>query len=288
MRQPSRGSLQLRGVRPLVRTGQICSLGICSCPSAAHSICNGVCADTWSDPLNCGTCGIACAQGQVAMGTACAPPAVSTVRARANGSCTNLQSDLSNCGGCGQTCGAGQICSLGICSCPLVARSSATACARIPGPIPLNCGTCGHACGHGQVCNGDGLCATNCVDGWRPRATEAVSTCRVTQITAGRAGRTCGVDQLCSLGQCSCPSAEPFVCNGVCADTKSDPLKLRDVRACVRAGAGVQRGWRVRHQLAWTVRPRCNGSCTDLQSDTSNCAMLRPHVRRGQVCSLGI
>jgi hypothetical protein len=50
-----------------------CKDGKCTC-AAAETDCNGTCADTQSDPANCGGCGVACAAGEACTGGICQVP----------------------------------------------------------------------------------------------------------------------------------------------------------------------------------------------------------------------
>nr|HEX4313444.1 hypothetical protein [Kofleriaceae bacterium] len=101
---------------------QVCHLDQCG---------NDVCTDLQSDPVNCGTCGSACASDQTcsagaceqvgsgsgsgsdvcdAPDTSCGPDA-----------CVDLDTDAANCGACGSACATTATCMTGRCTNPLVA-----------------------------------------------------------------------------------------------------------------------------------------------------------------------
>ncbi len=55
------------------KSGDACAGGECAC-AVDEADCNGTCADTRSDPANCGGCGIACAAGEACTGGICQVP----------------------------------------------------------------------------------------------------------------------------------------------------------------------------------------------------------------------
>jgi hypothetical protein len=126
--------------------------------------CGTGCVDLWSDPFNCGGCGIACPNGVCEGGTCfpvhadigCVLPTV-----MCGGLCADLRSDPNNCGACGTVCPAG-ICEGGTCSsvhadigCVLPTVMCGGLCADLRSD-PYHCGGCGIACASG-VCEG-GTC----------------------------------------------------------------------------------------------------------------------------------
>jgi hypothetical protein len=159
--------------------GTDCSSGLC---------CNQVCSTFLTDPLNCGTCGLACpdnencANGicigcaQLPQGTSCNAGAYTGLCC--NGNCANILSDHNNCGGCGDdgdagppyVCTIGQNCidagCIGQCVgatdnsiCSIMTTDDGNCCNQVctnPDNDSQNCYLCGNVCPTG-VCE-DSLC----------------------------------------------------------------------------------------------------------------------------------
>ncbi len=134
--------------------------GTAECPSGTTD-CDGTCVATPSDPMNCGSCGNACAAGEVCSVGMCASECGSGTTECA-GMCTNTNVDPMHCGSCGTTCDAGELCSGGACglSCGGGTMLCGTACADTA-IDRSNCGGCGNVCGDGQICEA-GSCVTAC------------------------------------------------------------------------------------------------------------------------------
>ncbi|HJL33814.1 MAG TPA: MopE-related protein [Polyangiaceae bacterium LLY-WYZ-15_(1-7)] len=78
--------------------------------------CGGVCADTDTDPNNCGFCGNVCPIGDACVAGTCTPGGgCGAGEALCGGVCTSIVGDPLNCGGCGIRCGAAGACNLGTC-----------------------------------------------------------------------------------------------------------------------------------------------------------------------------
>ena len=89
------------------------SSGSTGCPSP-FMMCGTTCTATQVDPANCGTCGNACAAGQLCLGGSCVA-SCSAPNTACGQACVDLQSDGFDCGACGHACGPGQICLEGVC-----------------------------------------------------------------------------------------------------------------------------------------------------------------------------
>jgi hypothetical protein len=99
-----------------------CSEGAgCSGCAPGQTECNGVCADTCCDPLNCGACGVACPNGLTCFEGVCDCPSglcCPQSEVLCDGSCVATCCDNDHCGACGNACPAGQTCFEGACGCP--------------------------------------------------------------------------------------------------------------------------------------------------------------------------
>jgi hypothetical protein len=101
-----------------------CTVGTCN---LGFADCNGIAADgceinVFSDPSNCGNCGVVCAiGGTCSKGTCACSGAAPDV---CSGTCVNKLTDPSNCGLCGHSCNGGT-CNGGICSAPPACTTAA-------------------------------------------------------------------------------------------------------------------------------------------------------------------
>jgi len=118
--------------------------GDCSgCPGTVA--CGNFCADTQTDPGNCGVCGVACGSGQTCTGGECVPLCAD------NGVCTSS-------GYCATACPTGSA------LCGAASSGESTSFCSNEQTDPLNCGACGIACPSGQSCVA-GACQTPCTTG---------------------------------------------------------------------------------------------------------------------------
>ena len=149
----------------------------CSLCTATQMCCGGVCLDTESDPLHCGSCD-ACAAAPRSSPTcnagtcelACDPDYADCNGTYADGCEADLGA-LSTCNSCGNACtdypNTTEACVAAGCS-----YTCGTAFQNCGGPSPdcetdtntsvMHCGACGRACGPSQTCD-EGTCR-----GWRP------------------------------------------------------------------------------------------------------------------------
>ena len=128
--------------------GQSCTPG--------QMMCGGGCKTVATDAENCGTCGNACAAGQVCQAGQCA---CSAGLLACGGTC--VASNAMHCGSCTTMCSGTQVCSGGTCgdSCPTgQMQCSDGACVAPNGGDAMHCGGC-NACPAGATCNA-GVCTS--------------------------------------------------------------------------------------------------------------------------------
>lgn len=131
-----------------------------------------ICANLQSDPMNCGSVGNSCGEGESCVAGVCGcggtGASCGSGQACCGGSCVDVTSDATNCGACGNVCGANApSCISGSCACGTAGRICQ---APVAGPggfggepgesccddmcVPntnTSCG-CGVTCGDGQNC----------------------------------------------------------------------------------------------------------------------------------------
>jgi hypothetical protein len=224
------------GVATLSCAGGLCNsscasgFGNCDTPSAP-ALDDGCESNTNSDPSNCGACGRACSNANVAALSCSGGQCNSTCTAGSgfsnctepvspapdDGCETNSNTSITNCGGCGRACSSANTatvqCSAGLCTSTCVA-GGATNCVQPAYPSPddgcevnintdvNHCGSCTRPCSGSNVstksCTG-GLCNSTCAGGFSncgtPSAPTADDGCEVQSATdvnnCGGCGRAC-------------------------------------------------------------------------------------------------
>jgi hypothetical protein len=264
-------------------TGEICNgSGTCAATClTGEALCNGLCTNTNTDPLNCGGCagdgGMACPSGQLCNGSgACATTCIVS-EAFCNGTCSNELSDPQNCGTCGNKCDPGSTCSAGTCACENGSY--------------IDCNAGGLACStsHGATAAGDTDCATT-TPGF-------ACTNKLTDLdNCGACGVACtAAAPLCSPTGCTatCPGTASTVCGGSCVNTLTDNSNCGACgqicdpgSTCNGAGkcvcASNADGLETDCTTNDTAAAACNGdggtsdcggayACTDIEVDPLNC-----------------
>ncbi len=166
-----------------------------------QTLCSGRCVDTRSDNVNCGACGLACAEsacvnGRCRTAPCTAPTSLCGVR------CVDLSTDRSNCGGCNTVCAPGQTCTGGRCfsDCGGPGRTLCGSLCVDLSTDSANCGACGRACPFGAACSG-GVCAPICA----PGTIFCGGLCadpRSDSTNCGACGLVCPAGMTCQAGAC--------------------------------------------------------------------------------------
>jgi hypothetical protein len=247
------------------------------------TLCNGTCTVTDFDPQNCGTCGMACAQGEVCSGGQCGL-SCSGGTTKCGSVCVDTKNDPTNCGMCGMACAQGEVCSAGQCAldCAGGTTKCGTACVDINND-PANCGMCGMACATGEVCSG-GKCASQCIG-----LTECNGACVDTNTDPNNCGgcmQPCPMGQVCSQAQCGVVClGGTTLCNGKCVDTQNDPANCG---MCAKAcGTNEVCNAGACSSVCGGTLTKCGNNCVDTKTDAANCGMCGKACAAGETCQNG-
>ena len=157
----------------------LAALSGCSVASTCSSnsvSCGGICVQTGSDNLHCGSCGNICGVGTVCTSGACTLPCQAGLLACGN-ACVDPQTDETHCGAsgtcsgaqAGTACAAGLTCQGGACACPVSGQIACGGSCVDPQTSATHCGASGDcsgtqagtACASGQTCQ-SGTCSSTC------------------------------------------------------------------------------------------------------------------------------
>ncbi|MHB8420755.1 MAG: hypothetical protein ACYDCL_21995 [Myxococcales bacterium] len=258
----------------------------CSLPDGGvqPSCCGGSCVDLWSDPNNCGACGIECTDGgcssgncvtgvvqpagcSVVLRTACVTSACGADGAACSldggpglccgGSCLDSLFDPANCGGCGFACPAGDLCAYGTCFTPASCDAGFVVAWQFLYGTPLWWDT--------PVCSLDGgfgtCCAGACVD---PRSDSQ---------NCGFCGLACPLGSLCGVNGCVTDAGAEAYCepDSGCGWGLECDLDACGVSSCAPPAADGQ--WCLTADYEGTC---CSGQCADTlgECDPSFCSNL--------------
>jgi hypothetical protein len=240
-------------------TDQPCDEGVC---------CDGVCAQTYFDPSNCGACGRSCGDGGVCLSGECEPPPGSCGAGLDNVPCT-VAVDT------GEAVG---YCCEGSC---LYGRDS------------QNCGACGLSC---TSCTSDGGCPA----GQACAAPGGPARCAPVSCVGSTNGRTCGITGLVPTNPAALDWAETECCGGVCVDLRSDPSNCGACGLACPAGIGCLAGSCVPlvqncalalegatcalGQASAIPGYCCGGQCVDLETNNANCGGCAATCPSGTNC----
>ncbi len=270
-------------------TGPVCPMG--------QTMCGTSCTNTTSDPANCGSCGTACATGQLCNAGTCSarcdPPRMVCMGMGGAMSCVDVQTDTANCGRCGMACAMGQSCTAGTCACPAGRMLCGTACADTMSD-PSNCGRCGGAC---MVANGTPSCVAgacsvlSCSMGFDDCNRMPADGCETNLATSAancgacfmpcmlpNAMATCA-GGMCALGACNAGFAncDGTAANGCEANTSSSTTNCGTCGRACAAGQSCAAGV-CGCPAGQTV---CGAACVNTSTDPNNCGLC------GTVCPAG-
>ena len=294
---------------------QECEAGLTYCEGS------GTCTDLFSDPFNCGGCGVVCESGVCEAG-ACIQvgcPAGS-VDCDGTGICTSLLDDPNHCGNCGTVCASG-VCDGGFCA-PLGCSPGLVACPYSDhfGPAgcydlatdPNRCGSCETSCGGAgsrtiEACIEGSCVATGCLEGFIDCDGSGYCTSLYDDPNnCGACGVVCpsGVcsagsciadDTTCAAGLAYCPARQitvgfdnqPSELAAGCYDLFSDRLHCGSCDITCPTTVGCYGG-------ECTLPPcegglsQCDGAgCVDLLTDPNHCGACDIVCAAGEVCEGG-
>jgi hypothetical protein len=207
---------------------------------------------TSTDPKNCGTCGTACAAGEVCdggkCGLSCSTP-LTKCGTGATAACTSTANDAKNCGACGTACAGAHVttdaCIAGKCNYDSCAAGFADCDAKRDNGCEvdatadaLNCGRCGNACGGVNVdavkCTMGACDYGTCSAGFADCDMKRDNGCEINTKTdaknCGMCGNSCSAGQVCNMGSCEAACSTPLTkCSvtgtaGYCSDLTNDPV----------------------------------------------------------------
>ena len=217
--------------------------------------CEGSCTDVLSDPLNCGDCGLTCAEGQECAGGYCTGTCetdeeCSTEQRCCGGECVDPLTDPRYCGTCDTACSDDELCCEGSCTtidefdcgvCDYTCHEDYPICEPwLDSPTGYHCCTePGTACDpHVQYpCCGDSACVAispNYYACCLPEGEGCEAACGVGQPCPPCCSGYCNADGVCAPNPDLCEDGRPFCseeccetgwtcCEEQCYDTNNDP-----------------------------------------------------------------
>lgn len=196
--------------------GMLCDGTACATGCGSLSVCGGSCADTQTDPDNCGACGNAVGPNQVcAAGVpTCVPGFADCDNQPGDGCEVDTRSDAGHCGDCSTVCKPGAICSASSCQC---AAGS-----------PNDCGAACRACCDASQCSDGSGCTDDTCDSSGKCVHSA--TCAGGGLCCGQLAcfeccgdADCSGGKVCSGNQCVVKCQSPLtLCNAQCVDITTD------------------------------------------------------------------
>jgi hypothetical protein len=242
------------------------------------ALCDGVCTDTSTDALHCGSCDNRCADGQVCAQGSCATLCFDTC----DGQCVDLDVDPNHCGACNVVCNAGEVCSDGLCgsSCSNSLTACSGSCVNLEFD-PNHCGGCNVVCAAPALCS-VGSCGTTCVGGTLQCGNVCVDPDNDPEH-CGNCSTICAEGLVCSLGECSgtC-NGGTTLCGESCVDTDLDPDHCG---ACDQPCAADQVcSGGLCASVCGGDLTKCGNQCVDTEVDPANCGECGETCGSGQDC----
>lgn len=228
--------------------GTVCEDGACvprcsndaGCPNG-FQCCEDACVNFATEPLHCGACGSACADGQACINGSCGPgdgcpPGRANCDGASKNSCeVDLANDPLHCGECGARCPSGELCRGGACTpldCPPERAdcddNPATAC-ETDLTSAANCALCTTRCSteNAEASCSERACRLTCDDGFADCDRNSHTGCevdtRVGQLAETRSQTRhcgeCGVTCSNEHGSTRCTNS---VCQPICASGYQD------------------------------------------------------------------
>lgn len=209
--------------------------------------CGDTCTVVARDPQNCGTCGKACAAGEVCSQGACAS-ACGGGTTKCGNECVDTKSDGRNCGACGTACKSNEVCMAGMCAtaCAMGTTKCGMSCVSTQ-TDRTNCGMCGNTCAQGLNCV-NGSCTLQCqqgqtscpvnvqvqdggADGGGSDAGGGQNVCvdlQTDKNNCGMCGKVCNKGEGCANGTCGAVCGDGILSG----NEKCDDGNNIDVDAC--------------------------------------------------------
>ncbi len=126
------------------------------------SRCGDTCVNLTNDPGHCGTCDVACTNGEVCSASHCGLTCVGG-SSLCGDLCVDLVNDPVNCGHCGKKCADSEVCSTGLCAVDCLGGSKLCGALCVDtANDPQNCGACGKVCPTGELCSDSACCSALC------------------------------------------------------------------------------------------------------------------------------
>ena len=273
-----------------------------SCDTGLNA-CGSDCYDLQRDAEHCGSCSVACINGQVCMNGSCTDrdkACGDSALSYCEGRCVNFASDPDHCGDCKTVCASNETCKEG--SCEFGCAQGFELCDNVCYDIAKDsqhCGDCETKCHGSMFCN-SGSCSCqfgryDC-DGDASNGCESTEKCESSCSGSGQAlcggacvdlqtdythcgdcKTKCDASEKCEGGVCivasvECDAETQNSCWGQCVD-RNDRNHCGTCGNACGADENCENGScrKAGPQTCEPPRTTCYGQCVDLTSDDKNC-----------------